>query len=548
MRQALEGSTRASSLACALLIVVLLAISWLPYAYGWLSSPAHLVFTGLMFDVPDHAQYWSWIAASHDALFISNTMTPEPNPPVFMNPTMWLLARAQAAFDLSFAALFQWWRVAALILLVPAVVAFVRIMVREPDRRPLALAIALSGSGLGWIWVVAKKLAGTADVAYPHDLYTVEPNTFWSMLSYPYLTLAHALILATMIGAWLAHKGAGWPAYVLGAVAAMALSLSHAYDLITIYAVLGLFGLVEWYRARRFPSRLAAAGAAIAACSGPAALYYQRLTAGDPLWQSVLSQYSNAGVWTPPPVHLAVLIGVPLLLAVCAAIPRDKWTDERRFLTIWAAAGLVLAYLPVVYQIKLLSAWQFPLALLAAHGWYERVVPALPGKLPRRYAVAVLVALVSLTNVYLFAWRFVELRRHAPPYYLHRDELEALNWLARNTRSSDVVIAAPAIGQFVPNHGRTRAYLAHWAMTNRYFERRANVERFFGPDGDAEWRQRLLRAEGVTLVLTNRWSSDPDATYEPARTQAFEEVFRRPQAQVYRFRDATVPSPPVSRR
>ena len=32
-----------------------------------------------MFDVPDHAQYWSWVTSSRQGLFIPNTMTPEPN-------------------------------------------------------------------------------------------------------------------------------------------------------------------------------------------------------------------------------------------------------------------------------------------------------------------------------------------------------------------------------------------------------------------------------------------------------------------------------------
>jgi len=535
----LDGSTAAALRLSIVLVVALLAVSALPYAYAWYSSPSDLVFTGLMFDVPDHAQYWSWVVASRDSLFISNTMTPEPNPAIFTNPVMWLLARAQMAFDLSFPSLFQLWRIAAIVLFVPALVAFIRIMVPNPERRPLALTLSLVASGFGWVWVVVKQLTGAADVPYPNDLYTLEPNTLWSLLSYPHLLLAHGLILATVLGAWLAHQGKGRWAYVLAAVAAAALSVSHAYDLITVYTVLGLFGLVEWRREGRLPARLAVAGIAIAVLSAPLAIYYQQLTSRDPLWQSILSQYSNAGVWTPPHFHLVVLMGLPLILAAFGIVARHERSGERRLLTIWACAGLVLIYLPVVYQIKLLSGWQFPLAILATHAWYERVAPLFRWRALQMAATVALVMFVSLTNVYLFAWRFVDLRRHAAPYYVHRDEIAALEWLAANSSASDVVLAPPNVGQFVPNYGKTRAYLAHWAMTNRYFERRANVERFFGGDPGADWRRQLMHADGVTFVLKSSWSDPPvnASAFDFSNSPDLELVFARPRAEIYRIRD-----------
>jgi hypothetical protein len=155
-----------------------------------------------------------------------------------------------------------------------------------------------------------------------------------------------------------------------------------------------------------------------------------------------------------------------------------------------------------------------------------------------RLAFAVLVLLVSSTNLYLFAWRFVDLRRHSAPYYLHHDQIDVLDWLSHHAGPSDVVLAQPELGQFVPNYGGSRAYLAHWAMTNRFFERRANVETFFEPAATDEWRQRLLSTEHVTLVVRTDWPEAAMATYDPSESPNFELLFARPHAQVYRFRAA----------
>ena len=554
-RQRAPGSRLRQVVTWVGLSTLLFGITSVPYFYATISTPADRVYTGLMFDVPDHAQYWSWVTASREGLFISNTMTPEPNPPIFMNPVMWLLARVQAAFELSFPALFQAWRAGATLLLVAAILAFFRALVPDDGRRRTAMWLAFVGSGFGWVLVAFKTVLRLPETPFPLDVYVVEPNTFFGLLAYPHLVLAQALLLLALLGVWLAHREGGWRGGLLAGTAALGLALSHPYDLVTVYAVVATFGMVLLVHTRRIPWSLVATGAVVVACSAPVAFYYQGLTAHDPLWRSVLAQYVNAGVWTPPHVHLLILMGLPLMLAIGGLVPlapRDGTLRARRpapteswFVIAWAGVGLALIYAPVVYQIKYLGGWQFPLAILAAGAWHDHVIPRLGrlgDRLPRvglssaTLSLALLVLLVVPTNLYLFSWRFVELRRHAEPYYLHRDEVAALDWLARHATGDDVVLAPEAVGRFVPNYGRTRAYLAHWAMTNRYHERVAHVRRFFDPATRDDWRTRLLAEEGVTMVLRGGTIPGLPDAWAPGRADFVEPLVVLPGAQLYRVR------------
>ena len=521
------------------------AVASVPYLYAVFSRPEDRVYTGLMFDVVDHAQYWSWVTASRAGLFISNTMTPEANPRIFMNPMMWLLARIQTALGLSFPALFQVWRAGATLLLVLGVLGLFRSLAFDRQRRVTALCVALVGSGLGWVLVLAKIFLRLSDVPFPMDVYLVDPNTFFNLLGYPHLALAQALLLLTLLGVWRAYRGGGWPAHLLGGASALGLALSHAYDLLTVYLVLLGFAVWVMVRRRAIPWSLVVSGIVIGACSAPVAFYYQNLTAHDALWRSVLAQYANAGVWTPVHFHLVILMGLPLLLAIAGLVPATPRDERFWFIVVWTVVGLALMYLPVVYQIKFLGGWQFPIAILAAGAWHDRIVPRLsrwfarlpdlvvsPGTACR----GVLVLLVIPTNLYLFSWRFVELRRHAAPYYLHRDEAAALDWLARHKTERDVVLAPEVIGQFVPNYGETRAYLAHWAMTNRYYVRAANVRRFFDPATSEDWRETLIRSEGVTMVLRAGAAPGLAHTWDPRGSSLFEPLLILPKAELYRFR------------
>jgi hypothetical protein len=529
--------------------VACLIVTSVPYAYGFLRTPEGRVFTGLMIDVPDHAQYWSWVTASRSGLFISNTMTPEPNSATFLNPAMWMLAQVQALFGLSFAALFQWWRIAAALTVGPAIAVFAARLSRTPAQARIAFWIALLGGGLGWILVAAKYLLGLADAPFPMAIYIMEPNTWFGLLAYPYLPLAQAFMLIALVGAFRVHTAPNAAAWVSCAAGALGVALLHAYDLVVVYAVLGVFWIVELVRARSIPWRLSWAIVLILVCSAPLAAYYQFLTSSDPLWRSVLAQYVNADVWTPPPPLLPVLLGAPLVLAAWRLKGLSWEHDGTRFAACWAVAGVGLAYVPTVFQVKLLAAWQVPLAVLAADLWVSRLSPALAGigtrvvgaTLGRWVPAAVLAALILPTNFYLLVWRLVDLRRPDAPYYITTDEVAALEALSATTRPSDVALAVEAVGRWVPNYGGTRAYLAHWAMTNNYLERRDLVARFFSAEVDDAWRARMLAEDGVTYVVWTDRDRAAGGTYSPAASPLFEPVHVAPSAGVFRVRSAPQP-------
>ena len=88
----------------------------------------------------------------------------------------------------------------------------------------------------------------------------------------------------------------------------------------------------------------------------------------------------------------------------------------------------------------------------------------------------------------------------------------------------------------MPNQGGTRAFLAHWAMTNKYLERRELVERFFAGGTEDAWRQRLLVENGVTYVLWTDRHREQGGTFSPARSPLFEPIYVTPTAGVFKVR------------
>jgi uncharacterized membrane protein len=205
---------------------------------------------------------------------------------------------------------------------------------------------------------------------------------------------------------------------------------------------------------------------------------------------------------------------------------------------------MALNYIPTDYQIHMLNSWQIPIAILATTGLY-RLVPVITARIRRlklspdwasRLAVMALVLAVLPTNLYLWAWRFVDLARHDYPYYLSRDEIAALDWLSENTSPDDVVLSSITVGQYVPALSGNTAFLAHWAQTVDFYEKSERVERFFDPAVAEDERSETLRTLGVTYVFYGPVERAMGG-YDPAESSSLVEVYTSPEVKLYAVRE-----------
>jgi hypothetical protein len=534
-----------------IVIIVVCALTSLPYLYGYLSAPPDRVFMGIALGTPDTTQYFAWMRAFGQSHLIENRLTPEPNEAVFFNLLWWTLGRLALWSGLSLPLVFQAFRIVTAITFLALAYWFCGLFLAERGQRRVAFLLIAFGSGLGWLWVVHKYANGLADVAYPFDLYVVEPNTFLGMMAFPHFVQAALLILVVVALALFAFerrrlRDSAVMALWAGIVA-LILGLTHAYDLLLIYAIIGAYALVLWRR-EGFSSRLILIPAIIGVLSVAPALYSVYMTSAFPLWRDVLTQFSNAGAWTPNPLHLLILLGIPFFVALLAfgrnagGEATKLQANREALLKTWFVVNFFVVYVPLNYQIHYLNGWQVPIAILATMALYRRVIPALKrftdgSALALRSAVprllpALLLLAVLPTNAYLLTWRVVDLSRYNHPYYLTQDEWDALTWLNANAPSDAVVLSAMDVGQYVPSATGARAFLAHWAMTADLYGKQDMVRAFFDAEvGDAE-RAAILQSYNVRYIL---WGPTERAIggYDLATSPYVQQVFERPQAAVY---------------
>ena len=537
-------------------IMVVLALTSLPYLFGYLSSPLDKQFMGLLLDIPDHGQYLSWWRSFQSSFLVSNKLTPEPNEPMFFNLLWWTLAQVSRWSGLGYALVYQTFRWIAAASFLCAVYRLIAQLLHDVRQRRTAFLLVALSSGLGWVLVVLKYTLTRGELLFPLDVYVAEGNSFLCILGYPHFVLALTLITLIFEFIW-----RGWKEQRIGCMfsagaLAFLLGWTHTYDLLIIYGVLGTFALLVWVKRRAFPRLLFWGGVIVCALSCPGAIYSVILTTVDPLWKEVLAQFANAGVYTPSPLHLVVLFGFPLVMAVATGIGlvrRRHWGDENLFVLGWFLAGAVLNYIPTDFQIHMLNGWQIPMMILVAKGVHDFVAPAIArwrtgvrdsvsrsADSVRRWVAAVFLLAVLPTNVYLWAWRFVDLARHDYPYYLYREEVAVLEWLGDNAEPQEIVLSSLTVGQFIPALSGNTAFLAHWAQTVDFFDKNDRVARFFdAATPDAE-RVGTLQAFGVDYVLHGPAEREL-GSYDPATAPWLRQAFSTQQVSVYRVEEKRLP-------
>jgi hypothetical protein len=542
----------------SLTIIFVLAITSLPYLYAYLTTPPDKQFMGFMLDVPDHGQYFSWMRELTQAHLSANKLTPEPNQPVFFNLLWWGLGRLGWLLGLDYQGIFQLLRLvggALFLLLAYRVCAW--FLADRLMRRTAFLVITFT-SGFGWILICLKYLWGLPDTPFPLLVFIAEGNTFLGILGYPHFIAAALYIF--VFDLMLRGQAKGQLRYAVAAgFVALFFGWQHAYDLVLVYGILGGYALLMLLRDRRLPLYLIKSGVIIGLISFSPALYSVILTKADPIWEEILAQFANAGVYTPNLLQLPILLGPAFILALFTIIKDNplhlqKLNDNQLFLRAWFLTNFLLIYIPTDYQIHMLNGWQVPIAILATQGLFGYIAPivkrVLKGKTTsqtfaaqsaapeaqakwiQRGLVLAVILIILPTNIYLLAWRFVELARHDYPYYLYKDEISGLKWLEANAQPDEVALSSLTVGQYLPALTGLHAFLAHWAQTLDFFNKSAMVEEFFAEQTSEARRQEILQQYGVDYVFYGP-AEQALGNYVPDNSSFLKPVFSAPQVTVY---------------
>ena len=524
----------------------LILITLLPYYVFERQTPPGFRFMGTLDGLADQNCYFAWMrqAALGRAVWREH-MTSEPHAPVFFNSLWYALGRVSAIFGTPLQRTYSTARLLFGLAFYLVLYRFLCLFVHDLRPRWYAFLLAATGAGFGGI---LAPLVGELRPDLSVDLVIPEAFSFYSVLAYPHFALSLTCMLAVLA---LHVRGVGtgriWSSLGAGLVA-LVLATFHPYVLATIGAVavvhIALRARVGQAQARDVLHLVALLGPSL-----PQVGYLVWATSTSPVMASWSRGVADTCRSYAP---LGYLIGYGLagFLAVSGLRRVLAWESQeprQLFVSAWLLAGVPLLYsFPLLtFERRLSEGLQVPIVLVAVGQLFGPVADALartPSGL--RWGVAgvrrwlpPLVVLLSLpTTVWLVARPWVITRsadRLDDKYYLHQDELLALDYLAQTAGEDDVVLSSGAIGNYIPRFTDVRVFCGHYGETIHYAQREAEVARFFQARSTDAFRRRLLADHGITYVWWGQEERET-ATFDPHSMDALIPVVATERVALFR--------------
>jgi hypothetical protein len=490
-----ETMTRAELRWLLVASLAVLLFASLPTLYAWSLADEEHVFTGFVYNTEDGNSYLAKMRLGAEGEWLFHIFyTAEAHDPAMAFPLHILLGKLAAAGGLSLVLVYHLARVVFGLLLLWTIYVFVGRFTADVTTRRVAWALAVVGSGLGWLLLLVGQSLMLG--VLPLDFWVPEAFVFLVLYNLPHLAVAQSLLLWSILWTMEAFEGRPAAPILKAGLAAIGMTLVVPFYAGVLAAALGAYLLALAVKERRLPWQETWRTALVGAFAAPVVAYNAWAFTSNPAFRVWTAQNT---ILSPHPLHF-VLGYLPLLIpAVPGAVGALRGRDRAWLLPVaWVLAVPVLLYLPFNLQRRMIAGAQVPLALLAAQGlvgWLRERSRAW------RTWLLVWVAVAALSNVLLVGMSLLEVTNRSLPAFRPPGEVAAIDWLGQHAAPDDVVLSAYQSGNLIPTRAKLRVFLGHGPETLYNEEKEEAVKRFFDPAADDDWRRELLAQYHVAWVF-----------------------------------------------
>ena len=527
----------------------LVLLAFIPFLWVVLSSPPQqqLQFMGALHDYQNAASDLSKIVQGEQGMWLTTTLhTPEPHTGSLMDFVYVLLGWIAQITSLETIIVFHVARVGAALFMYMAVYYLAAVIWMRIRTRRIFFILAVTGSGFGWLIAPLNQY-----VRYPDISANVMFPFHATLVNVHFPLTIGAISILTSGFIWVLRPGnrenpsvtnSGLIIFMLG----LLITLIYPQALVPlVIAFVGLL-LMRALRGRGISTRELRWILWFLVPALPLLAYYVIVFVYNPLIADIWVQKNIAS----PPDLLALVIGLglPLLIAVPGLWRAVRYfePDGNQFMLVWLVVMLLLMYLSPIVQMNFAIGLMIPLAFFGARAiedhWFKLIAR------PWRYRILFAIfPLMVVSHLYVLLTPVMQLDSgrlyEVSGVLLQRDYAFAFQGLERIADTDDVVLAAPAVGTWLPAWSGLRVVYGSASETLDAGEKRQAINEWYQLE-DPEACERLLNGfysrEGSYRVRF--------IFYGPLERNIGDTVCLDEMLPVFQFGDVTIYRNPIANR
>jgi hypothetical protein len=422
-------------------VVIVVMLTTLPYIAAQYAGGAEYEFGGFLLNPIDGNTYLAKMRQGWEGHWRAKLpYTAEAGEGAYLFTFYLTLGHLARLSGLSILLTFHLARVAGTIFLLLALYRYFRKILPADQTITYPFLLAALGSGLGWI---AVPFGG-----FTSDFWVAEAYPFLSAYANPHFPVSLGLMLWMLLPN--TSSSGGEAGKFLGGILLMVIS---PFGVIVVAGVLGAQALISLRQGGPLPRWIVSRLGWVIVGSGVVGIYIFWVVQTDPVFAGWNAQNLTP---SPPIIDLILSFSPALILGFFGVrrLVREKSLTHTDLL-IWAGLVLLLIYLPINLQRRLLIGFFIPLAGLAYLGIRSME------KARFRLIFWVIFFLSIPTNILILLAAVHGIQTYSPALYLTRSEGNAFDWINEATDSEALILAAPDTGLFIPAHTGRRVIYGH---------------------------------------------------------------------------------------
>ena len=533
----------------ALMSLVIILITSLPYLYAYFMASPGLVYNGLHALSPgDIPVYYSYIDQIKSGDFlVKDLFTNEPQTIGTFNVWWTLVGLLAKIFDLSPILVFQLARVLMIPVFVFVAYAFISYFFSEAKKRKLCLLFLLFSSGLGFYLagnVSLNNFRSEAIYWWPIDLWLTEANTFNTLYQTSHFIASITLMISIFLLMLLAFGKNKFSYAVISGILALFYFNFHPYYLPVIFGALGLYLLVLMIQENKFLWKRAGYLITVFIISLPAIIYHVWLIQNS----EVIARRALQNVTLISPIFFVFMgygfLWLGFLLGLFFLVKNKKLDNRFLFLLIWFLVNIVLIYSPFPFHSRYTQGLHIILVIFTVVGFFELYDYLRIKMKPKTFdfwvnnpfLLGMIFLVLFLPSTLFSVSRDIYHFTYQPPlvkekFYLEKDFLAAASWL-RNAPLPGGVFSAELSARFLPGFSGRTVYLAHDHETLFFDAKLMYVFWFYKDNQNDEAKKNFLQTQGIDYVFYGRYEKEL-GSFDPAQEDYLKLVFNTPKIQIY---------------
>jgi len=544
----IKNYTLKQNLIVFLIILGTLFLTTFPFLIGYLIKGDDYFLGGSYLNQADFNVYISYLEQARQGHSIfSNLFTSEIQQPRYFSPLWLLLGLIAKIFQANNILIFHLARLlAGFIFLYFIFYYFFNLFFEKFFDKIVALLTLCFSSGLG---IFLKKEVGNLSLLFDEkyvfkhfsvDLLMTEANTFPS-LAHSCLFILAQLFIVIIFYIFLKKNFKKLDyLYLLGLN--LILGFIHPYDFFIIFSVLGVYFLLNLILLlikkkkiiENFWLYLKKTAVALLATLPSIYYYYFIVRKENALW----GWFKQNITLSPPLKGYLIGFGLLIVLSLISALLFYKKNKNIIFLLCWIITLLIIVYLPLSFQRRLIETEHLALAILAAYSlslFFKDVIASL-NKYFAYFGIGMIFIFLSLSNLSYLTTVIYDYNYWPEYFYFPKNYLQAALWLKDHSTDQEAILASAWNGTVLPSIIARPVFLGHRHQTLDFDNKERLLNQwFFKEDNQDQEKIKFLRQYNIDYVFYSQ-REKLLGEFNPDLKNYLEKVYTNPEVNIYKVK------------